>query len=381
MDHSFQSNEWRTAMPAELSISTSHAPAADQFPDYPACWYLFGADADVQERPVSKKILGRQLVAFRTASGKLTVMDANCAHMGADLGCGRVVGETIQCPFHSWLYGADGVCRHIPGAKNIPAFARLRTYPVAERHGYVFFFNGAQPLFPLPFFFGEDPKNYVAGGYFHYVADCNWYMNAAHAFDMQHFASVHERELIGPPEVDYPVPFSRRNRYFAKVVGGSFFDRLLRRFVGKTVEITISVCGGTFMMVTGNFGRAHSLFIIAAQPLEDGQTLCEGIVFARSTHVPLLDKLNLAVRRMFTHGYLAAEARQLRGTRYNPRSLGSTDLDMIEFFQWVASLPQTTPTSTPFSTSEGRYEDNDRSVVVPMDRGPASTTASVAAER
>ncbi len=382
MDRNFQPNEWRTVMPAELSISTSQAPAADQFVDYPACWYLFGASADVRKRPVSKKILGRQLVAFRTASGKLTVMDANCAHMGADLGCGHIVGETIQCPFHSWRYGADGVCKHVPGAggNGIPSFARLRTYPVAERHGYVFFFNGTQPLFPLPFFFGEYPTDYVGGGFFRYVADCSWYMNAAHAFDMQHFASVHERELIGPPEVDYPAPFSRRNRYLAKVVGRSVFDRLLRRFVGKTVEITISVSGGAFLMVTGNFGRAHSRFIIAAQPLEDGQTLCEGIVFARSTGVPLLDKLNLAARKMFTHGYLAAEARQLRGTRYNPRSLGPTDLDMIEFFQWVASLPQTTPTSTPFSTSEGRYEDNDRSLVVPMDRRSASTTARAAAE-
>ena len=368
-------------MPGELSISTSQAPAADQFPDYPASWYLFGPSSDLKEHPVSKRMLGRLVVAFRTSSGKVAVMDGHCAHLGADLGCGKVIGETIQCPFHSWRYGADGVCKHIPGARNIPSFARLRTYPVTERHGYVFFFNGTQPLFPLPFFFGEDPRDYAAGGFFRYVANCNWYMNAAHAFDMQHFASVHERELIGPPEVDYPAPFARRNRYFAKVVGRSVLDRLLRRFVGKTVEITISVCGGMFVMVTANFGRAHSRFIIAAQPLEDGQTLCEGLVFARSTHVALLDKLNLTVRRVFTHGYLAAEARQLRGTRYDPRSLGPTDQDMIEFFQWVASLPQPATTPTPFSTSEGRYEDIDRSLVVPMDRGPASTTASAAAER
>src|SRR5260370_17727020 len=120
-------------------------------------------------------------------------------------------------------------------------------------------------------------------------------------------------------------------------------------------------------MVTGNFGRAHSPFMIAAQPLEDGQTLCEGIVFARPTGVPLLDKLNLAARKMFTHGYLAAESRQLRGTRYNPRSLGPTDLDMIEFFQWVASLPQPAPSSTPFSTIQGRHEDHNHRLVFPID--------------
>jgi len=65
-------------------------------------------------------------------------MDANCAHLGADLGCGTVVGDTLQCPFHNWRYGADGVCTSVPHAAQIPAFARLRTYPVVEQHGSVF---------------------------------------------------------------------------------------------------------------------------------------------------------------------------------------------------------------------------------------------------
>ena len=82
---------------------------------------------------------------------------------------------------------------------------------------------------------------------------------------------------------------------------------LLRRFAGKTAEITISVCGGTFVMVTGDFGRAQSRFVIAAQPLEDGQTLCEGIVFARPTRVPLLDKLGLAVRRRHDEEFIRTE--------------------------------------------------------------------------
>jgi 3-ketosteroid 9alpha-monooxygenase subunit A len=36
-------------------------------------------------------------------------MDARCAHMGADLGCGRIAGDEIVCPYHNWRYGPDGV--------------------------------------------------------------------------------------------------------------------------------------------------------------------------------------------------------------------------------------------------------------------------------
>ena len=107
-----------------------------------------------------------------------------------------------------------------------PAFARQRTYPVEERHGYLFFFNGREPLFPLPFFLGEDPAGYVASEVFRYVADCTWYMNSAHAFDRQHFAAVHDRELLAPPVIDCPAPYARRNSYLAKVVGDTGFDRV-----------------------------------------------------------------------------------------------------------------------------------------------------------
>src|SRR5258708_10632242 len=140
-------------------------------------------------------------------------MDANCAHLGADLGCGTVVGDTLQCPFHSWRYGADGVCTSIPHAAQIPAFARLRTYPVVERHGSVFFFNGREPLFPLPFILGADPADFVAGKTFRYVSDCNWFMNSAHAFDTQHFAAVYYHSHLATPSFTRTTTSSPTNAY------------------------------------------------------------------------------------------------------------------------------------------------------------------------
>src|SRR5215213_4758749 len=90
------------------------APSAEHFPTYPVAWYLFGESAELAGRPVSKELLGRRLVAFRTASGKIAVLDAHCSHLHADLGNGCVEGETIQCPYHHWRYGIDGQCVHIP---------------------------------------------------------------------------------------------------------------------------------------------------------------------------------------------------------------------------------------------------------------------------
>ncbi|MFL6258071.1 MAG: Rieske 2Fe-2S domain-containing protein [Thermoanaerobaculia bacterium] len=317
------------------------APPAEVFPEYPASWYLFGESRELKKGPVSRRILGRLLVAFRTGSGRLVVMDGECAHLGADLGFGDVVGETIRCPFHHWQYGCDGACVGVPQGRP-PAFARQRTYPVEERHGYLFFFNGREPLFPLPFFLGEDPAGYGASEVFRYVADCTWYMNSAHAFDSQHFAAVHDRELMAPSVIDCPAPYARRNSYRAKVVGDTGFDRVLRRTAGRTVRTTLTIWGGTFAVITADFERVRSGFLMAMEPLEDGRTLCHGIVLAPRPRGPLslMTPLQLRLRRLFTFGYLKEEARRLRSTRYKPGSLGPADQDMIDFFHWVAALPQ-----------------------------------------
>jgi len=358
-------------MQAKSSSNPCQAPPATAFPASPASWYLFCDSRSIRQGPFSQRILGRQLVAFRTASGRVAVMDAHCAHLGADLGCGSVVGETLQCPFHHWRYGPDGVCAALPNQAPVPSFARLQTYPVEERHGLIFFFNGREPLFPLPFFFDARPDDYVAGEVFRYVADCTWFMNSAHAFDRQHFAAVHDRELLAPPVIDCPAPFARRNSYPAKVVGHTIFDRILKVTAGRTVKITLTIWGGTFAVITAEFERLKSGFLMAMEPLEDGQTRCHGIVLARRAQAPLraFDPLRLRLRRLFTFGYLKEEARLLRATRYNPRSLGPDDQDMIEFFQWVASLPQEPPaTAAPTSipTSEGDHENIHGSLDAPV---------------
>ena len=320
------------------------APPASSFPAYPASWYLFGKVDALRHGPLSKRILGRDLVAFATASGQLAVLDARCSHLGANLGCGRVVGESIQCPFHNWQYGVNGHCTGIPGTSQIPPFARQASYPAVKRHGYLFFFNGPEPLFPLPFFWGEIPEESAAGRLFRFTADCPWYVTTAHGYDAQHFEAVHDRRLLAPPEIDCPAPYARRNRYHAEVLGRTRLDRWLKTFAGSRVEITITTWGGTFVLITGDFERASSRFIMATQPLENGHTLCEGIVFTRQSRLPVVgpvvDYLTLAVRRYFTHGYLADETSRLRQTRYNPSALIQADQAMVEYFQWLAVLPQ-----------------------------------------
>jgi nitrite reductase/ring-hydroxylating ferredoxin subunit len=334
----------KVAESPRLRDDSPAAPAADRFPTWPASWYLFGEARQLRNGPVSKRILGRDLVAYRTQSGQAVVMEARCAHLGANLGNGKVVGECLQCPFHEWQYGPDGRCTRVPRWETVPDFARVLSYPVAERHGLLFYFNGRRPLFPLPFFLGEREDDYRAARPCGFTARCTWYMVTAHGFDLQHFETVHGRRLLGPLEVDSPAPYARRSRYRAEVLGEKFYDRFLRRTVGREVEITLTTWGGTLVVVTGDFGGAKSRFLIVTQPQEDGTTRCEIVVFTRRRSNRLVggvvEPASLWLRRFLTHAYLIDESQSLGSPQYNPHSLTELDRQMIEFFHWAAALPE-----------------------------------------
>ena len=333
---------------------TLTAPSVTSFPAHPAAWYLFCHKNDLRKGPLAKLILGRELVAFQTASGKIAVLDARCSHLGANLGHGEVVGETIQCPFHNWRFGCNGYCEKIPGTSEIPSFARQQSYPVEIRHGFIFFFNGIEPLYPLPFFDGESPDDFAAGRSFSYVAQAEWFMVAAQGFDTQHFQTVHDRRLLQPPEVDCPTPFVRRNRWYAEIIGGSARDRILRLLVGKTVTLTIHNWGGTMFTVKAEFPRTCSRFIVSFRPLDDKKTHFDVIVFAPRG----LSTLGLPARRWFTRGHLLAEADQIRDTQYRPTRFIPADIDMVECFRWLAALPQKLPKPVEEKFSENSAATN-----------------------
>jgi phenylpropionate dioxygenase-like ring-hydroxylating dioxygenase large terminal subunit len=121
----------------------------------PNGWFAIALSEEIAPGAVAiRHYFGQDLVVFRTESGRISVVDPHCPHLGAHLGHGgRVAGERIRCPFHGWEFDAEGVCRAIDYAKRIPPTARLESWPALERYGFVFVWRdarGAAPSFELP---------------------------------------------------------------------------------------------------------------------------------------------------------------------------------------------------------------------------------------
>ena len=64
--------------------------------------------------PMRLRLLGEDLIAFRTTSGRFGLMAHNCPHRGASLFFGRNEENGLRCVYHGWKFDVDGSCIDMP---------------------------------------------------------------------------------------------------------------------------------------------------------------------------------------------------------------------------------------------------------------------------
>ncbi len=167
----------------------------------PYGWYHIAFSNELQPGDVfPRKFFGKDLVLYRTDGGHAKLLDAFCPHLGAHIGYGgRIDGETIICPFHSWHFDGDGVCIEVPYATKTPELVGkrcLKSWPVVEanRSIYAWFHpRNTSPLFDvilLPEFTdeNEDWTDFVTR---QWLVKCHIQESHENIIDVTHFKCVH----------------------------------------------------------------------------------------------------------------------------------------------------------------------------------------------
>lgn len=96
-------------------------------------WHCLGPATMFKDgKPHGIEAFGTKLVVFQGANGALNVLNSHCLHLGGDLSDGRIVGDTVACPFHDWRWAGDGNCVAVPYARRIPQGARTRSWTTRE---------------------------------------------------------------------------------------------------------------------------------------------------------------------------------------------------------------------------------------------------------
>ncbi len=101
--------------------------------------------------PLRFRLLGEDLIAFRTTSGDVGVTANACPHRGASMFFGRNEEEGLRCVYHGWKFDTAGNCVDMPSEpaeSNFKSKVRIRAYPTRERGGVIWVYMGPRETPP-----------------------------------------------------------------------------------------------------------------------------------------------------------------------------------------------------------------------------------------
>lgn len=139
-------------MTAALIPFTSAGPLNQQ-------WFSVASSMATQDGPLAVRLLGIDLVVWRSPSGTVVAAPDRCTHSKRPLSKGTVDDGRLVCAKHGWTFGDAGRCVLKPSGLPITENAHLKTYPCTERHGLIWICLGESdtPVAQLPW---DDDERY-----------------------------------------------------------------------------------------------------------------------------------------------------------------------------------------------------------------------------
>jgi phenylpropionate dioxygenase-like ring-hydroxylating dioxygenase large terminal subunit len=106
------------------------------------CWYVAATSDELGDAPLGRRLLGRDVVLWRTPDGQAVAFDDRCAHRGFPLSDGHVDRDRLVCGYHGCAYAADGRCVHVPTQPDVPTGMGVRAFPILEERPFIWIWLG-----------------------------------------------------------------------------------------------------------------------------------------------------------------------------------------------------------------------------------------------
>lgn len=164
-------------------------------------WYVAAWSSEVGRGLLDRTILEQPVLLYRKENGEAVAIGNQCAHRFAPLSLGKLVGDTVQCPYHGLRYDSHGKCVLNPhGDGMIPPRMVVPTWPLVEKHKLIWLWMGdpqqADPATIPDFSCHEDPELAFVGGVIEMKA--NYELITDNLLDLAHGEFVHEGLLSSP---------------------------------------------------------------------------------------------------------------------------------------------------------------------------------------
>lgn len=157
-------------------------------------WYVAAWPDELRAGELLARTICNEPVAlFRGLDGTVGALEDRCCHRHLPLSQGRVCESGVQCGYHGFEFDRGGRCVRIPSQPAIPETARVRAYPVVERHNLVWIWMGdpalADPAAIVDFSWLASPEWRWKGT--RYPVQANYELIIENLMDLTHITFVH----------------------------------------------------------------------------------------------------------------------------------------------------------------------------------------------
>ncbi len=310
--------------------------ASDNYakPDFPKnAWYAVSWDTDLKNALQARTICDKPLVMYRTRDGQPIVLEDACWHRLLPLSNGRLNGDEIVCGYHGLAYNAAGRCTYMPSQAAINPSACVRSYPVVEKHRFVWAWMGdpalADPAKVPDMHWNGDPVWEGDGETIH--LHCNYKLVLDNLMDLTHETFVHgsslgQREVAESPFVVTHGPdHATVTRWMKDVLPPPFWSmqlgevvpcdrwQIIRFEAPSTITIDVGVAPTGTGAPEGDRSHGVNGFVLNTITPETDRTCHYFWAFCRNYRLHdhgLTTKLRQAVHQVFAEDERILEAQQ-----------------------------------------------------------------------
>ena len=252
-------------------------------------WHPIAAESEfVTDTTKPVRIMGEDLVLYRTRQGKFGLIEPHCPHRRAGLVNGYVEDDGIRCSYHGWRFDLTGQCVDQPFEQAVSDATKFRdsicalAYRAEARFGLVWAYLGPSPAPLIPTWEPFTYENCMVQIVMHHV-DCNWLQTQENSIDPVHFEWLHNNWQAG--RAGQPDRYAPKHRElgFDEWDYGFMYRRL---HDGDTYE-SDSWLNGRLSMMPNLFAPVHFEWRV---PVDDRTTLSviwfpERVVESREPYV------------------------------------------------------------------------------------------------
>ena len=105
-------------------------------------WYTAAWSDELDTELLPLTILNEDILLYRKQDGTPAALENRCAHRRVPLSKGRIIGDEVVCGYHGLTYDCTGACVKVPGQVRVPKGTRVKSYPVVERHAFIYVWMG-----------------------------------------------------------------------------------------------------------------------------------------------------------------------------------------------------------------------------------------------